>query len=350
MSKIKLSDIHEFVLENAKCNFHCAYCHSGYSEGENNHCSRPVVFNKEWIEENMEMNHSPKMNLWGGEPFVNWETYKEVIEYFKPYVDNMSFICNGSLFDEDKAKYLVSKKVSIHFSHDLSDQSIRGIDFLKTDKFKKAFYIFKSFKSNWKVRLRKTYHGESSSFESDYNYLKEIRTNFIPDINFRIMIAFGRGFEENSDFIWKAENLLQYHRDAIEKAVSGDSFAKSFTNELVKRGLVIMNLTENPSEGRHLCPATRAYENGIPFAIGSTGHQGHCHCYMEYPRGLGLREECKVCSRKGYCMGACYVTNNTAQCKEWAKLYDGIAAITREYVDKLGIENFKNLTSFEVNK
>lgn len=344
MNKIKLSDIHEFVLENAKCNFHCAYCHSGYTENDNGHLCKPIIFNKQWFDENLIFDHSEKINLWGGEPFANWNNYKEVIEYFEPHTNKITFISNGSLFDEEKADYLLKHKCYVHFSHDLAGQDFRGTDFLKTDDFKKAATIIKSKRPKWRIALRKVYHGKTPSFDEDIKYLEDISTNYLPEFNFKILVAFGRGFEKGDEYIWKAEDMLTYFRDMMKYIVDNGKFAKDFAIRNLDRNLILWDIQKNKSFDRILCPPTKAYFNNVPFTLGSTGHLSHCHCYAEFPRKKELRETCAKCHRKGYCMGACLVTDNSAQCEEWAKFYDGLYELTDEYINKYSYDYLKGLT------
>jgi iron-sulfur cluster repair protein YtfE (RIC family) len=45
-------------------------------------------------------------------------------------------------------------------------------------------------------------------------------------------------------------------------------------------------------------------------------------------------------------MGACLVTDNSAQCEEWRKLYDGIVAMMGDLIERMGLEAVENLESY----
>lgn len=347
MEKIKLSQIHEFCIENCRCNFHCVYCHSGYTNGENNHTSKPY-FNRQWFDENLDMSTPVnKLRFWGGEPFANWDVYKEVIEYFYGHYTSSSFICNGSLFEKEKAKWLAEHNVRVHFSHDFASQSLRGIDFLKTDGFKQAAEtmreVFAKKNKKYRLSLRKVYHNESKTFNDDIVYLEDVAKTIFPDWDFRISIAFGRGFDIGSKYVWKSENLLKYVEDCVSYYEENGLLAMSLIPNLLSRAFAVYDIVKGYKKPRNLCPATTCYNNHIPYAISSTGHLSYCHCYSEYPRSTTIRETCANCKRRLYCMGACVVTDNTAQCSEWAKLYDGLYEIACKFVEKHGYEKFTEL-------
>ncbi len=92
-----------------QCNLDCVYCY----EHHKNSCTMPVQLAKEIVDKELTMDdgvESVEFDFFGGEPFLEFETIKEVVEYTvnKKYdKDYIFFITtNGVMLDDDTKAWL----------------------------------------------------------------------------------------------------------------------------------------------------------------------------------------------------------------------------------------------------
>ena len=327
----KLSDFREVLIEQAVCNFHCKYCHSGFSDGSNCHTFK-TKFDKEWWEKNVELVPVEHIAIWGGEPFANFKVVSEIVEYLKPYVGTFTMICNGSLFDIEKAKWCIENNVRVHFSHDFSDQAIRGKDFLKDEKFWEACrYMKENHKPlfgqpEWKISLQRVVHGSMSGFEADVKYLEQLPKEF----DYVFSTAIQRGENMPDEFCWTADNLIPYYKSLMQYVIDKKPLAKYFYSNLIKRHF--RRYFDIPA--RFTCAPLNHIAEGKMHSISASGKLYFCHAQNEFDRGIHVNEDCKTCKWAKGCMGACGVMKQKVPCSEWKKLhevlYDEIDAFVKK--------------------
>ncbi len=119
-----------------KCNFKCTYCRH---EVRDKNITLDTV--KKLIGISQKYGNSTGFCFYGGEPFCAFSLLEEIIEYCKN-IENHKFSykmnSNGSLFSDDKIKYLTENNVEICLSHDGLMQRITKPDFSGNDTFPKA--------------------------------------------------------------------------------------------------------------------------------------------------------------------------------------------------------------------
>lgn len=327
----KLSDFREVLMEQAVCNFHCQYCHSGFGDNSNCHGLR-LNFNKEWWEKNVELDYTDHIAIWGGEPFANFNILKDLVDYLNPYVGTFTLICNGSLFDLEKAKWCIENRVRVHFSHDLSDQYIRGKDFLKDDKFWEACeYMQKNHKPlfkqpEWKISLQKVLHAQSSSFEEDLKYIETLPKEYKWNFSFAIQ----RGNTMPDRFAWKADTLLSYFHDVLEYIENKGPYAKYIFGTFIKRHFRCWLNIPN----KYPCGAMNSTSSHMK-SIGVSGVLHFCHANSEFDRGIKFKEECKTCEWSKCCMASCAVMDQKIPCSEWKKLHRGMYNMINSFVNRV---------------
>jgi uncharacterized protein len=117
------------ILMGDRCNFSCAFCSHAISKGGIDESKQTEYVQKlfETIDElNIDLK---KVSLWGGEPFLYFNTMKTLINGFIERYPNIEFdtVTNGSLLTEEKIKFLgsIRNKFLITISHDGIKQSYR---------------------------------------------------------------------------------------------------------------------------------------------------------------------------------------------------------------------------------
>lgn len=119
-----------------RCNFKCTYCRHKVSD-------KDISFDKikKLIDISKTYGDSTGFCFYGGEPFCAFSLLEEIIEYCKSIKDH-NFLykmnSNGSLFTEDKIKYLTESNVEICLSHDGLMQHLTKPDSSGNDTFIKA--------------------------------------------------------------------------------------------------------------------------------------------------------------------------------------------------------------------
>lgn len=120
MIKLNNKSYSERLVLSSECNFKCAYCYQKIKS--HTLMSREVAKKRiEYIKNHLKEhpNKTANINLFGGEPLLNWDVFKLFVDEFN---DNdkvyLSATTNGSLLTPDKIDYLCDKKIKISISLD----------------------------------------------------------------------------------------------------------------------------------------------------------------------------------------------------------------------------------------
>lgn len=113
------------IVTTLRCNHKCLYCHASAGSEENKDLDMPLDLAKDTVDLIFKTT-SPTITIefQGGEPLLNWETVKFIIEYSKEKekIDNknlkLALVSNFSLMDEEKLNYLLKHGVSLCTSFD----------------------------------------------------------------------------------------------------------------------------------------------------------------------------------------------------------------------------------------
>ena len=128
----------------SKCNYKCRYC----VQDEWRLKEYPAKFDRQKFVDMMtasriDLSKVEDMEIWGGEPFVYWKTFKPLVQAIRDdlgYDGKLITITNGSLFDDDKAQFVIDYNVITVFSHDGPAQTIyrHETDYLDDPRIGKA--------------------------------------------------------------------------------------------------------------------------------------------------------------------------------------------------------------------
>lgn len=100
-----------------KCNLRCKYCiYGGHYENERTHNEVDMDFNilKQSIDKFFKTSQRKNkvINLYGGEPFINFRAMKNIVEYINSIDDNVSIYIttNGTLLKDEVLNWLIENK------------------------------------------------------------------------------------------------------------------------------------------------------------------------------------------------------------------------------------------------
>ena len=119
--KVRILDI----MLGMKCNYRCKYC---LQNDNRNHIDfDPVTFEGKLRASGLNFELIKAVRIWGGEPFVYWEQFVQLVQLLRErfdYSGKIWTVTNGSLFDQSKCSFCLDAGVSVMFSHDGTAQTI----------------------------------------------------------------------------------------------------------------------------------------------------------------------------------------------------------------------------------
>lgn len=128
------------------CNYSCSYCSQSIhlKNGEafitNAEDAKKFLANLDsWLE-----GEPQKIEFWGGEPFVYWNTLQILVDDLANRFPNtmLTIVTNGSLLDDEKFEWVISNGISLAISHDGPGQHLRGLDPLEDDNMRTVWQKF----------------------------------------------------------------------------------------------------------------------------------------------------------------------------------------------------------------
>lgn len=132
------------ALGGSACNMSCSYCRAMHNLPEKNICApiKEAQLNKEALLAQIlpVKDKIDRVSIWGGEPFLDFERFKEAFEFVKEVLPDASVgvITNGTMLIHDHiCDYVVENNIQLSLSHDAHNQSYRGIDYLKDERYVK---------------------------------------------------------------------------------------------------------------------------------------------------------------------------------------------------------------------
>ncbi|OGD24371.1 His-Xaa-Ser system radical SAM maturase HxsB [Candidatus Azambacteria bacterium RBG_16_47_10] len=122
---IKLGPSLHIIVVTLRCNHTCLYCHASSGPEKNKELDMPVDLAKDVVDAIFKTNNQNiNIEFQGGEPLLNWDVVKFIIEYSreKQKIDKknvqLSLVSNFSLMTDEKLNFLLKNQVSLSTSFD----------------------------------------------------------------------------------------------------------------------------------------------------------------------------------------------------------------------------------------
>ena len=250
--------LHIFVVSK-NCNFNCIYCQAGnLNQNENYNMSKETA--KRAVDIAMD---SPSRYLTfefqGGEPLMNFETIKYIVEYSKS-ISNGKFIeynlvSNLTLLTDEMIEFFIENEVSICTSID-GNRELQNINrpYKNADSYKETVNKIKKLKEKQiKVNAIETTtkHSLDKYKEIVDEYIKlELESIFI-----RPLTRLGKADNNWKNIGYEAEEFLEFYKKAldyiIEKNKQGVFLSEGHSNIFLKK--ILLNQPVNYMELRSPC-------------------------------------------------------------------------------------------------
>lgn len=124
-SFLKLGPSLHIIVVTLRCNHKCLYCHASSGPENNKELDMPIDLAKDVVDAIFKTNNKNiNIEFQGGEPLLNWDVVKFIIEYSreKQKIDKknlqISLVSNFSLMTDEKLKFLLKNQVSLSTSLD----------------------------------------------------------------------------------------------------------------------------------------------------------------------------------------------------------------------------------------
>jgi uncharacterized protein len=333
-----------FVLSE-QCNLACKYCFLGNADIEapkvtkypmsHETADKALAFFARQTREDMsQFNDEKEIIFYGGEPLVNFDTLKYVVERSRYYQEQhllgpklkFSMITNGTLLNEEIVQFLIDHKINVSISIDGADEAKNSNRVLRAGGL--AFpHIIRKLRLAQSMGLR---FGLSITLSEET--IKDVQSliNLLDDLDvdsvcFNILLKSKNFGVEKNYYINATDFIIDFYEKTKDKGVYEDRFMRKL-KAFAESGLYFSD-----------CAAT----SGSQIVITPDGQVGICHGAMEKREHfIGsiddenlvvgknaevnhwnhlspvFKEECQNCEALGICGGGCPVNaqklNNTA--------------------------------------
>ena len=365
--------LHIFVVSK-NCNFSCIYCQAGnLNQNESYNMSKETA--KKAVDIAM---NSPSRYLTfefqGGEPLINFETIKYIVEYSKSISNEKSIeynlVSNLTLLTDEMIEFFIENKVSICTSID-GDRALQNKNrpYKNFDSYKETTHKIKKLKE--KQILVNAIETTTKHSLSKYKEMVDEYINLgLESIFIRPLTKLGKADDNWANVGYEAEDFLEFYKKAldyiIEKNKQGIFLSEGHSSIFLKK--ILLNQPVNYMELRSPCGGAIGqlayyYDGNIytcdegrmlsemgddSFKVGNVYKDTYrelmqCDCTkaMCISSCIECLPYCSTCAYMPYC-GTCPVINlaqdnNIFQQnpKEYrCKVYGGILDILFSYIEK----------------
>lgn len=311
------------------CNLKCNYCFASQGDFDGEKLLMPLDVGKkalEFLVENSGNRRNLEVDFFGGEPLMNFEVVKKLVEYGeeleKKYDKNFRFTIttNGVLLDKEKMEYINEKMDNVVLSidgrkeiHDNMRPTVSGKG--SYDIITPKFLEFTKLRGDKSYYVRGTFTSKNIDFSEDVKFLKEEGFDIIsmepvvaePENDYAILET------HLEDILSEYERLSKYY---IEKNKSEDGFeffhfmidlsqGPCFIKRVVGCGAGSEYLAITPEGDLYPC---HQFVGNEDFKIGTLDEGIKRPEIVEKFKKSNVltKEKCKECWAKFYCSGGCH--------------------------------------------
>jgi len=229
------------VVVTLRCNMNCIYCHASSKYGEDSKFDMSLDIAKKTVDFIFQ---SPSeiltIEFQGGEPLLNWDVVKFIINYANQKNSimkkklNISIVTNFSLMDEEKMNFLIDNSIGVCTSLDgpkeLHDYNRK---FLNGSNYESVIYWIKIFNSEYNDKgLKSKVNSLVTLTKKSLKFYKEIIDEYIAlgieTIHLRFLNNLGNASKIWEEISYSADEYLDFWKKSI-----------IYINELKSKGIKI---------------------------------------------------------------------------------------------------------------
>ncbi|WP_278935410.1 radical SAM/SPASM domain-containing protein [Phascolarctobacterium faecium] len=202
------------VILGSNCNFKCRYCmqHTGIKSPINS------TDNFELIKDFIVRTKPKRLLLWGGEPLMYWEQFRELVMFVRSHFKDceVNTITNGSLLTEEKVKFINEYNVGVGISNDgYATEKTRYVDVLKNPE------IFRLYSEIESKGINTVLSAKTQDVYEVWEYYDKLFAPYFVNVNFDILKNFKNDEElGNFDFDKFQITLSKLKKDFIDDVLN----------------------------------------------------------------------------------------------------------------------------------
>lgn len=334
------------VVVSLRCNYNCVYCQASSRGVEEEDLDMDIETAEKVVDLIFEAeNQKINIEFQGGEPLVNWEVVKFIINYAKEKEKTsnkkitFSLVTNFSLMDQEKLNFLIEKDINICTSLD-GPRKIHNKNrpYLNGDSYKKV--------TKWIKKHREAKKGRSEastsalltvsrfSLQNPKKIIDEYRENNFSGVHLRPLSNLGDSSGDAKNKIgYSAEDFMKYWKESMDYILEinqkGEHFTErgslimltkiltdidpGYTDLSSPCGAVIGQIAYDYNGDIYTCDEGRMVEDDI-FKLGHVDNVTYkdivsCDlCKTMINASILENQSCDFCAYKPYC-GVCPVKN-----------------------------------------
>ncbi len=217
------------IVPTLRCNMNCIYCHASSKNEKEKGFDMSIETAKKTVDFIFQSpSHPIAIEFQGGEPLLNWDIVKYIVEYAKEKNKmekrnlDLRFVTNLTDFDEDKMNYLIDNDVSISTSLDgpkeLHDSNRK---YVKGSNYEQAVGWIKKIDAEYERRgiKRKRVGALVTLTKESLRYPKEIVDEYVSlglrDIHLRFLNKLGIARNAQRHINYSSEEYMKFWVEAV---------------------------------------------------------------------------------------------------------------------------------------
>lgn len=272
------------IIVTLRCNFNCIYCHASASDVSDKNKDMDFATAKKVVDAIFQSpSHNLDLEFQGGEPLLNWEVVKFIVDYAreKEKLDKknivLKLVSNFSLMDDKKLRYLLAKKVSLCASLD-GPENIhnRNRIYMGGNGYKDVVYWLKKSGRLYGQKLKSARPGALTTITRfSLPYGKEIVNEYlklgIPIVYLRPLNPFGVAGLTWKKIGYSADEFIAFYKKTLNYIISLNKKGKKISESLA---VVFLTKILTATDPNHL-----DYRSPCGAAIGQIAYNFNGNVY-----------------------------------------------------------------------
>jgi uncharacterized protein len=309
------------------CNYSCEYCSQRFvphADPTGPYSVDQFIIRLSW---NCSLADDATIEFWGGEPLVYWKTLVPLVDALQMRYPalTLKMITNGSLLDQNKVSWLISRGFHIGISHDGPGQKVRGPDPLDDAQTRDAILtLYRRLRPLGRISFNAMLHKDNTSRAAVQKFFVDLTNDpEVPIGEGMFVDAYDEGGRGMS--FLDAHDHVDYRRKAFNELRTG--LALNFGSvtekihdfaESVQTGRAASTLGQKCGSDRpdtltvtlngdvltcQNVSAVSVAPNGKPHRAGSIDDMAKVQ--VQSSRHWSTREHCSSCPVVQLCKGSC---------------------------------------------